>query len=95
MSQSRSEAVSPRILTLQFPYGGLFSVIAILVCVVAAGIFALIRASSDGLFAPDLNKEMVLRTSVFLYAFTLLCMFCVSVYRLDLEQIPNRFEDRH
>ena len=83
----------PRIVSLRFPYEGLFSVIAILVCCVAGGVFALMRASADGLFAPNLNEETTLVVSVFLYGFTLSCMFCVLVYRLDLEDIPNRFED--
>ena len=83
----------PKIVSLRFPYEGLFSVIAILVCVVAAGVFALVRASIDGLFVPDLNEEAILWASVMLYGFTLSCMFCVLVYRLDLEDLPNRFGD--
>ena len=83
----------PRIVSLRFPYEGLFSVIAILVCSVAGCIFALMRASADGLFAPNLNEEMTLVGSVLLYGFTLSCMFCVLAYRLDLENIPNRFAD--
>lgn len=82
-----------RIVSFRFPYESLFSVVAILVCCVAGGVFALIRASADGLFARDLNKETTLVWSVVLYGFTLSCMFCVLVYRLDLEHISNRFAD--
>ena len=84
---------SPKIVSFRFPYKGLFSVIAILVCGVAAGVFALVRLSIDGLLVPDLNEEAVLWASVILYVFTLSCMFCVLVYRLELEDIPNRFGD--
>lgn len=83
----------PRNVSLRFPYEGLFSAIAILVCVVAAGIFAWVRASTDGLLVPELNQEAVLWASAILYGFTLSCMFCVLVYRIDLEDIPNRFGD--
>ena len=83
----------PRIVSLRFPYEGLFSVIAILVCSVAGCVFALMRASADGLFAPNLNEETTLLGSLLLYGFTWSCMFCVLVYRLDLENIPNRFGD--
>ena len=83
----------PIVVSLRFPYEGLFSVIAILVCCFAAAVFALVRASKDGLFVPNLNEGSVLGASVVLYLFTLSCMFCVSVYRLALEEIPHRFED--
>lgn len=83
----------PKTLSLQFPYRGLFSFIAIMVCILAASVFALLRASADGLFAPDLNEETVIGWSVFMYVLTLACMFCVLVYRLDLEQTSNRFGD--
>lgn len=83
----------PRVLSLRFPYGDLFSVIAIVVCVIAAGVFALIRASADDFFALALNQEATLWVSVGLYVFTLSCMFCGLVYRLDLENIPVRFDD--
>ena len=92
MSESRLRGF-PRVVSLRFPYEGLFSVIAILVCCIAGGVFALIRANADGLLAPDLNEQTTLVVSVFLYGFTLSCMFCVLVYRLDLEDIPNRFGD--
>lgn len=82
----------PRI-AFQFPHGISFSVVALLVCGLSAGAFALVRARSDGFFVYALNEETTLTVSVLLYCFTLFCMFCALVYRLDLEDIPNRFED--
>ena len=82
-----------RMMSFRFPYEGLFTVIAGLVCAVAAGAFALVRASEDGFFAPDLNKDTMLVVSVLLYFFTWSCMFCVLAYRHDLEATPDRFGD--
>ena len=83
----------PRIVSFQFPHGISFSVAALLVCVFSAGAFALVRARSDEFFVYTLNEETTLTFSVLLYCFTLFCLFCALVYRLDLEVISNRFED--
>lgn len=90
---SEPEGGFPRVPSLRFPYRKLFSAIAMVVCAIAAGIIAFIRASADGLFAPVLNETATLCGSVGLYTFTLSCMFCVLVYRLDLEKIPTHFSD--
>ena len=86
-----SERTFPLKLSLQFPYEALFSVIAALVCAIAAAVFALMRARTEGFFAAELNETAAFWGSVFLYGFTLSCMFCVLVYRLDLENVPSRF----
>ena len=91
--EPESERRFPTVLSFRFPYEGLFSVVAMVVCVIAASVFALIRASADDLFMPNLNQQMTLWVSVGLYAFTLSCVFCVLVYRLDLETISLRFSD--
>ena len=83
----------PRVPSLRFPYGIFFSVFAIIVCCVAAVMFAFIRARTDIPPAVDLNGDATLSWSVSLYAITLSCVFCVLVYRLELEHIPNRFSE--
>lgn len=82
-----------RVVSFRFPYEGLFSIIALLVCAIAACVFAVVRASEDGLFAPDLDQDIMLVASVLLYCFTWSCMFCVLAYRHDLEATTAKFED--
>lgn len=95
---SEPEGGSPRVPSLPFPYRKLFSALAMLVCAIAAGVIAFIRASADGLLATELNETTTFWGSVVLYTFTLSCMFCVLVYRLDLERltlasIPTHLSD--
>ena len=94
-----SESSEPRqrgfsmVLSFRFPYEGLFSVISLLVCTMAGTVYAWMQASAQGLISLQINEEQTLQASVLLYCFTLSCMFCVLVYRLDLEDIPARFTD--
>ena len=78
----------PRDWSIQFPYGVLFTLISIVVCCAAAVLFGMLR---NGLFALKLDEESALVASTVLYGFTLSCMFCVLVYRLNLENVPGRF----
>lgn len=81
----------PRIWSLQFPYGPWFSVTSILVCCAAAILFGILRAGKHAVAGAEPYEEATLVTSAVLYVFTLSCMFCVLVYRLNLENIPGRF----
>ena len=83
----------PRVWSIRFPYESLFSIISILVCCAAAVLFGMLRNSTYGPFAFELDEEAALMTSAVLYGFTLSCMFCVLVYRLNLEKVPERFGD--
>lgn len=89
---SDSEAQGfPRIWSLQFPHGASFSVTSILVCCLAAILFGILRVSEHATVGPGSHEEATLVTSTLLYAFTLSCMFCVLVYRSNLERVPERF----
>ena len=81
----------PIVWSIRFPDGVWFSVISILVCCSAAFLFGLLRTSTPSFLAVGLDEESTLRFSIFLYGFTLSCMFCVSVYRLNLEDVSERF----
>ncbi len=83
----------PRIWSIRFPYETSFSVISILVCCAATLLFGILRASTYGLLALELDAGTTLGVSAILYGFTLSCMFCVLVYRLNLESVPERFGD--
>lgn len=76
--------------SLRFPNGGLFSVIAVLVCTLAGAAYAWMRAVEQGSLSLPIDETQTLQASVWVYVFTLSCMFCVLVYRLDLEDIPDR-----
>lgn len=78
----------PRVWSIQFPYGPWFFLISIFVSCVVAFLFGMLRTST-----PDLTalEENTLVTSTLLYCGTLSCMFCVLVYRLNLESVPERF----
>lgn len=86
--------------TIEFPYGRIFIIISVLTCIFSALFFTILQASNHiqkylGFEIP-LERENLFLISVILYAFTLSCLFCVSVYRLDLESIPKRInEDTH
>ena len=81
------------IMSLRFPYTGLFSVISVLVCTLAAAFYAWMRADEQGIMSLPLNESRTLGLSLYLYIFTLSCMFCVLVYRLDLEDVATRLRD--
>ena len=84
----------PRMLVLQFPHGTAFSVVSLIVIVLAGGAFAVVRASSDGIWTLPVNTNTMLTVSVSLYTFTLFCLFCALVYRLDLEDLQNQFGEQ-
>lgn len=80
----------PKVWSIQFPHGASFSITSVLVCCSAAFLFGMLRTSTHDRSALELN-EATLVTSAVLYGFTLFCMFCVLVYRLNLEETSDRF----
>ena len=89
--ESESASKFPKAWSIPFPYGISFSVISILVCCSAAFLFGMLRTSTYGLLVLELDEKATLVASTILYGFTLTCMFCVLVYRLNLENVPGRF----
>ena len=83
--------ISRRTRTFQFPYGTWFVTISIVVCCFDAILFGLIRANVPGFTGLQLSEGTILVASGFLYGFTLSCMFCVLVYRIELEHVPEQF----
>ncbi len=83
--------VFPKIRSIQFPYGVWFVLISILVCCFAAIFFGIMRANSSTNLPVQPDEEALFVVSGFLYLFTLSCFFCVSVYRLNLENTPRSF----
>lgn len=80
-----------KIRSIQFPYGTWFVTISILVCTFAAGLFGVVRAGAAGFTGLNIPPDRTLLASSMLYLFTLSCMFCVSVYRVNLENVSTRF----
>ena len=83
--------VFPKIWSIQFPYGTLFVLISILVCCFAAIFFGIMRVNSSANLPIQPDEDMLFVVSGVFYIFTLSCFFCVSVYRLNLENTPRAF----
>lgn len=91
----REETTSrfPRIRSIQFPYGFWFVLISILICLFSAIFFGLMRVNSANPLTARLDEDALFIVSTVMYFFTLSCFFSVSVYRLNLENIPRAFGD--
>ncbi|MBN8244777.1 hypothetical protein JF546_17320 [Nitratireductor aquimarinus] len=85
------DGVFPKIPSIQFPYGVWFVLISILVCCFAAIFFGIMRANTEANLPVQPDEDSLFIASGFLYLFTLSCFFCVSVYRLNLENTPREF----
>lgn len=69
---------------LEFPYGWLFTILSVLVCLLGALCYGAMTAT-EKLKLDILDSDALLVFSVSLYLFTLSCYYCVSVYRIDLD----------
>ena len=83
----------PRKLTIQFPSGYSFIISSILICIFSAFLYGLIRTddSVSGTSLSDPDTRNLFWASVGIYVFSLSCLFCANVYRINLENTPNRF----
>lgn len=88
---NQSEDAFPKIPSIQFPYGVWFVSISVLVCCFAAIFFGILRANNIAILPIQPDEHTLLMTSGGLYLFTLSCFFCVSVYRLNLENTSDEF----
>lgn len=76
-------------ITFAFPYGTWFFFLSIMIAMVAVFCFGVMRFESSGFIEAQLNKDSLLRVSVFIYLFSLVCLFLVSVYRNDLNNLST------
>ena len=83
--------VFPKIRSIQFPYGVWFILISIIVCCFAAIFFGIMRAKTSVMLPVKPDEETLVLVSGLLYIFTLSCVFCVSVYRVNLENAARAF----
>ena len=81
----------PRIRSIQFPYGLWFVLTSIVVCCFAAMFFGIMRVETTVILPIKAEKETLLLVSCLLYILTLSCVFCVSVYRVNLESSAQAF----
>lgn len=80
-------------ITFEFPYGAAFVITAILVCMVAAisyGISNLSEFPNSGL---TLSSEFLVRSSFYVYIFSLVCLFSVSTYREELSTLSKNLPE--
>lgn len=80
-------------LTIAFPHGTWFFCTSVLISMVAVICFGLMRFESSGFIAARLDKDALLSVSIWLYLFSLICLFLVSVYRNDLSGPTARISD--
>ena len=83
--------VFPKIRSIQFPYGVWFVLISIVVCCFAAIFFGIMRAKTAIILPVPPDENTLVFVSGVLYIFTLSCVFCVSVYRVNLESAAREF----
>ncbi|MBL6600622.1 MAG: hypothetical protein ISP41_17175 [Alphaproteobacteria bacterium] len=77
--------VFPRLPSIQFPYGSSFVFLSMFICVFYAIFYGILKVKDIGSDSVQPNSSVLLIVSILLYLFTLSCFFCVSVYRLNLE----------
>lgn len=76
-------------LTFEFPSGKWFFLIAVAICAIAAICFGLLRFSNMGLITVNIRSDNMLIASGWLYVFSLICLYAVSVYKNELEDFSN------
>lgn len=92
LDESTSETHGfPRSWSIQFPYGTSFSVVAVLIACTTAFLFGLLRTSTPPALAFEADEGTTLWVSGTIYFISLSCMFCILVYRLNLESVRERF----
>lgn len=81
----------PKIWSIQFPYGTSFAVTAALIACTTAFLFGMLRTSVPPALAFEPDDGATLWVSSTIYVISLSCMFCILVYRLNLESVAERF----
>lgn len=78
-----ANTTAPRIgrLTFLFPYGTWFLVISLIIAVLSALAFGVIRYREEGQIIADLNADALVYVSVIMYLCANVCWFLVSVYK--------------
>ena len=76
---------------MQFPYGEWFVLISVLICLFSALSFGVVRASDFAHLTLSVDEDSAFQISMALYLFTLCCAYCVTVFRLDLEDLSGEF----
>ena len=75
----------------EFPYGPLFTILSMMICVFAALSYGAIKAIGSYNLNIPLDREALFQFSILMYLFTLSCFYCVLVYRLNLETAAAAF----
>lgn len=76
-----------RSITFKFPYGSLFFVFSIVVCMIAAFCYGISLLSTFPASNISISSGFLVKSSIFVYGFSLACLFTVSVYRNELEDL--------
>ena len=91
-NESNSDAPAfPRSWSIQFPYGISFAVTAVVMACATAFLFGMLRTSTPASLTFEPDDGATLWVSSIIYVFSLSCMFCILVYRLNLESVTDRF----
>ena len=79
-------------LSVRFPYGGLFSTLTIIACVIAGSTFAIV--ASDKPSDLNINHSGILTLSSFLMIAATVVLFLVTAYRNMLDSIDERAAEK-
>lgn len=82
-----------RTLTFEFPYGPSFVIIAIFICMMAAICYGISNLSSFPGAKIILMEPFLIKSSVAVYIFSLLCLFAVSTYRNEFSTLNRNLSD--
>lgn len=74
-------------LAIAFPYGSWFLVISLIIAMTSVFCFGFTRFTISGFILAKLNREALLLFSAGLYAFSLVLLFIVSIYKADLTEM--------
>lgn len=74
-------------ITFKFPYGSLFFVFSIVVCMIAAFCYGISLLSTFPASNITISGGFLVKSSIIVYIFSLACLFAVSVYRNELEDL--------
>jgi hypothetical protein len=88
LDQTSKEGIFGKI-SFEFPYGMSFIVISPIICMFAAFCYGLSNLSTFDNFELIISKEFITFWSITIYLFSLFCLFAVSVYRAELENVSK------
>ncbi|MER8829657.1 hypothetical protein NKH73_22795 [Mesorhizobium sp. M0938] len=93
VSGDEEKKVPFRTLTFEFPYGPSFVIIAVFICMMAAICYGISNLASFPGAKIILMESFLIKASVLVYIFSLLCLFAVSAYRNEFSTLNRNLSE--